>query len=162
MSISFIEFIKSVIELPKEQEDKFNFLILYKNIRKGEYLIKEGEFYTSIIYVNNGFFRYFYRNQNGEECTKGFFTESRILISHNSMLRKRASYFTIQALEDSSIEIVDFVKFQKLFNDHPCWNQLLVAISQKTFTVKEKCERDLLLFDVEQRHRAFLRKFPTL
>ena len=162
MDYSFIKYIKSIVDIPKEQENKFCSLISIKQIKKGENFLNEGQSSRTIAFIKSGLFRYYYIDNKGNEFTKGFFVENSVLTSYSAILEKRSSYFTIQALENSEIEIIDYIKSQKLFVEHPCWNSFLVVQLQKALIMKEEREREFLLFDAEQRYRAFLQKFPNL
>ncbi len=162
MDYNFINYIKSIIDVPKEQENKFCSLISVKHIKKGEIFLSEGQSARTIAFIKSGLFRYYYIDNKGNEFTKGFFVENSVLISYSAILEKRSSYFTIQALENSEIEIIDYIKSQKLFTEHPCWNSFLVVQLQKALIMKVERERELLLFDAEQRYRAFLQQFPNL
>ena len=162
MNYSFINYIKSIVEIPQEQESNFSSLITIKCIKKGEIILSEGQQAKTIAYVKGGLFRYYYVDKKGSEFTKGFFIENSVLVSYGSILEKRGSYFTIQALEDSEIEMIDYFKFQKLFTEHPCWNKFLVVQLQKALAMKTERERELLLFNAEQRYRKFLQQFPKL
>lgn len=162
MNYSFINYIKSIVEIPQEQESNFSSLITIQCIKKGEIILSEGQQAKTIAYVKGGLFRYYYVDKKGSEFTKGFFIENSVLVSYGSILEKRGSYFTIQALEDSEIEMIDYFKFQKLFTEHPCWNKFLVVQLQKALAMKTERERELLLFNAEQRYRKFLQQFPKL
>lgn len=162
MASDFIEFIKKVADVPIEQEHKFSALVTKTKVQKGETYIRAGRFPTSIAYIKNGLFRYFYLSNKGEEFTKGFFTENSILSSYSAILENRASYFSIEALVDSTLEIIDYQKFQKLFAEHHCWNNFLVAMLQKAFIAKEEREREFLLLNAEERYKSFLIRYPGL
>ena len=162
MDYNFINYIKSIVNIPKEQENKFCSLISVKKIIKGENFLSEGQSSRTIAFIKSGLFRYYYIDNKGNEFTKGFFVENSVLTSYSAILEKRSSYFTIQALENSEIEIIDYIKSQQLFTEHPCWNKFLVAQLQKALIMKEEREREFLLFDAEQRYRAFLQQFPNL
>ncbi len=58
--------------------------------------------------------------------------------------------------------MIDYFKYQKLFTEHPCWNKFLVVQLQKALAMKTERERELLLFNAEQRYRKFLQQFPKL
>jgi len=162
MNYSFINYIKSIVDIPQEQENNFSSLISIKRIRKGEIILSEGQQAKTIAFVKSGLFRYYYVDKKGNEFTKDFFVENSVLVSYNSIIEKRGSYFTIQALENSEIEIIDYIKSQKLFTEHPCWNKFLVVQLQKALLMKTEREREFLLFDAEQRYRVFLQRFPKL
>jgi len=162
MSSPFLHFIKSFVAIPKEQEAKFCALVSVKQINKNDNYISAGEFPKTIAFVNSGLFRYYYANAAGEEFTKSFFTEHSVLSSYSAMVEKRASFFSIQALEDAEIEIISYEALLKLFGDYPSWNVLLTTLLQQAFIIKEERELQFLLFDAEQRYLSFLKRFPKL
>lgn len=162
MSSSFINFIKSIIEVTIEQEEKLYDLLSFENIKKDENFISEGQLPKTIAFVTKGLFRYYYANEKGEEFTKNFFPENSVLSSYSAIIDQRASYFTIQALEDSEIEVVDYERLTGLFQDYEGWNKVLLTLVQKGFIIKEAREREFLLFDAEERYKSFLNSFPGL
>ena len=162
MKSSFLKFINSIIAIPDIQKEKFEALVTLRNFKKGEFYVKQGQYPNSIAFLTEGLFRYFYLSNKGEEFTKGFFTENTILSAYSALVENRVSYFSIEALEDASIELVNYLELKKLFAEDPCWSQFLVLILEKAFIIKETREREFLLFDAEQRYKSFIQRFPGL
>jgi len=162
MNSNFLNFIQSRVELPVVQRAKFNALISKKAIKKGENFISAGEFPKTIAFIKKGLFRYYYANAEGVEFTKAFFPENSLLSSYSAIVQERPSYFSIQALEDSEVEVVSYHEFVKLFDEFPGWNKLLLGMLQKAFIVKEERERQFLLLNAEQRYVSFLKHNPNL
>ena len=160
--MTFIDFIKTITAVPQEQESKFLRLVSKKNINKGDDFVGAGQFPKSIGFVKHGLFRYYYVNRKGEEYTKGFFPVGTVLSSYSAMVEKRPSYFAIQALEDSVIEVVDYLRLLELINEHVCWKDLVIAFLQKGFITKETREREFLLLDAEERYFKFQERFLSL
>ncbi|MEN7549438.1 Crp/Fnr family transcriptional regulator [Rapidithrix thailandica] len=158
----FTHYIKTLTQLPPEQEEAFSALITIKPVKKDENFIRAGQLPKTIAFVTKGLFRYYYTSEEGVEFTKGFFVENTVLSSYSAILENRASYFGIQALEDAVIEVVNYEAFRLLFPQHPCWNEFLLALLQKGYLKKEEREREFLLFDAEQRYRTFLQNYPNL
>ena len=126
MESYFLRHIKSFVSIPQEQADKFRALVSTKQVRKGDCFLREGELSRTIAFVKSGLFRYYYNDREGNELTKGFFVENSILVSFSAIFENRGSHFSIQALEDSDIETIDYQKSQLLAAEHPCWNAFLV------------------------------------
>ena len=78
------------------------------------------------------------------------------------MVEKRPSYFAIQALEDSVIEVVDYLRLLEVISEHVCLKDLVIALLQKGFITKETREREFLLLDAEERYFKFKERFPAL
>lgn len=159
---TFVNYIKSIVDLPKDQEEKFASLTSTKTLKKGEEFVQIGSHPKHIGYVKQGIFRYLYVDDKGIEFTKTFFAENNLISSYSAMVENRESYFAIQALENSVIEVVDYAQFSKLFTQHHCWTSLLAQFLLQAFITKEERERQFLLFDAEQRYQNFLNKYPGL
>lgn len=162
MESTFISLIKTIPEVPADQEEKFMNLVSNKEIRKGDDFISAGQNPKASGFVRQYLFRYYYIDRKGEEYTKGFFPEGTVLSSYSAMIEKRPSFFAVQSLKNSKVEVVDYFKQQELFNEGTCWKDLLIALLQKGFIIKGAWEREFLLLDAEERYFKFKERFPTL
>ncbi len=133
-----------------------------KCIAKKEYFIREGEIPSTFAFVIKGLFRYYYINEKGVEFTKGFFPEQSFISSYSAMIQNRESYFTVEALEDSEILTTSYSSWKRLLEQDACWKNLLIALLEKGYCVKESREREFLLFDAETRYKTFLSTYPLL
>lgn len=158
----FIALIKTITDLPPEQEENFNALLSIKHINRGEFFVKAGRISRNIAFVKQGLFRYFYTTEEGVEFTKGFFDSRSVLSAYDALLENSPAHYSIEALEDAVIEMVDYDKFRQLFSEDPCWNEFLVALLQKGYVAKVRREREFLLMDAKQRYHTFLRRYPDL
>jgi CRP-like cAMP-binding protein len=150
------------VNLPAEQENRLLELGKEVVLRKGQNFLSEGEVPKKFAFVNKGLFRYYYVDRKGNEFTKGFFEENVFLSSYSAMIAGRESFFSIEALEDSSLVVFEYNHWKELFKQHNCWSLFLIAILEKGFTKKETREREFLLFDAEERYRAFSQNNPGL
>ena len=160
--LRFITFINQIINLPSDQQEKFQELTTIRHLNRGEDFVKAGRISREIAFVKKGLFRYYYTSEDGQEYTKGFFDQHSVLSAYDAIIEEKASYYTIEALEASVIEVVDYDKFLKLFEEHPAWNQFLIAMLKKGYVVKVRREREFLLMDAEQRYLMFLQRYPHL
>lgn len=157
-----IQSIRSVVDLPADQEKKLLSLCRPLSLKKGAFFIREGQIPRKFAFVKSGLFRYFYVDEKGNEFTKGFFPEGLFLSSYSAMVQDIPSYFTIEALEDGEILVIDYEAWQELRVQHRCWSDFLVAVLEKGFIKKESREREFLLFDAEKRYNLFLERYPGL
>lgn len=162
MHEKFIHVLRTLANVPTEQAERLVKVARPARLQKGEAFIREGEIPRHFAFVNKGLFRYFYLSEEGKELTKGFFSEGTFLSSYSAMISHRASYFTIEALEDAELLSVDYQQWENVRTQHPAWNELLVAILEKAFIKKEERERQLLLYDAERRYEIFLEQYPGL
>lgn len=161
-TIKFIHTIKSIADIPDEQIEQILTISKLKYIDKGDCFIREGEIPRKFAFVVSGLFRYCYLDEKGNEFTKGFFLENSFISSYSALIQNRESYFTIEALEDSSIMVISYNEWLKLLENNICWNKFLISLLEKGYCIKETREREFLLFDAETRYKSFLNTFPGL
>lgn len=162
MKQKFIELIKSVIDLPDEQEEEIIKISFFKHIKKGEHFVRAGEIPNRIAFNMQGLFRYYYVDKKGNNFTKGFITEGGTVTAYSSMIQNRESYFSIEAMEDSTVASIQFDDWKKLLNKHECWKSFLIYYLEIGYCKKENREREFLLLDAEERYKEFLKNYPTL
>lgn len=148
--------------LPDDRIDDFLSIGRIKPISTSNYFIKAGEVPYKIAFVGSGLFRYVYINDRGDEFTKGIIMENLFLSSYSAMIMDKPSYFSIEALEDSQVLEIIWKDFTQLMDDDIFWVRFLLKFVEKGFMIKEKRERDLLLFDAETRYKVFLTEFPGM
>ncbi len=149
--------------IPESQLEEFYKVTSFKQIQKGDYFIQEGERPHSLGFVINGLFRYFYFNhKNGEEFTKGFILKNFALAEFSALIQNREAYYSIEALENSTVAVIQYGQWQKLINKHNCWNKLIIKLLESGYCLKVARERELLLYDAETRYKIFLERYPGL
>ena len=158
----FINTIISLTDCSNEQIEKVLSFSQFKDIPKGGTYIREGEIPKSFAFVAKGLFRYFYTHKNGNELTKGFFPERTFITSYSALLENRESYFTIEALEDSTILVIEYRKWKEVAQNETCWLNFLLRLVEKGYCTKEAREREFLLFDAQERYLSFLKRHPGL
>lgn len=156
------ETIFSELDIPSGKVNKFMALTNIRTYPQGGCFIWAGTTPSKIGLVQKGLFRYLYTDQAGNGFTKSFMPERNFISSYSAMVQKRPSYFSIEALEDSTVLEIKYENWLLLREGHRCWDRLLLGILEKGFMAKEKRERELLLLDAETRYRNFLLEYPAL
>lgn len=159
---SLIHRLQERFDFPESELKKLSVCIRRQNITRGEHFLNAGDIPDKIAYVCTGLFRYSYTDSGGSEYTKSFFPEGDFVVSYSAMVSGTPSWFSIEALEDSVIDVFDYTNWQLLFDGHPCWAALLIAMLQKGYMKKEKRERELLMLDAAERYQSFLTEYPGL
>lgn len=154
--------VKAMSNVPQDQIGNLIKIARVQDFKANECFIKAGEIPNKFAFNRRGLFRYYYLDDQGNEYTKGFFPENTIISSYSAMLQQRGSYFTIEALENSSVLVIDYRDWKRLLEEYPCWNSFLISLLEKGYITKESRERELLLYDAETRYRIFLETYPQL
>jgi CRP-like cAMP-binding protein len=162
MKDRFIQIIKAVVNVPVEQEAELLKICKIKQLQKGEHFIHAGDRPYKFAFNLQGLFRYYYLDNKGNDFTKGFFPEGAPISSYSAMIQNRGSYFSIEAMEDSVIAVLDFNDWKRLFDKHVCWKLLLISLLEKGYCVKENREREFMILDAEERYKIFQHTFPNI
>lgn len=162
MKEQLLESVTALSGCSPEQIEEVLSIVKQVEIGNGQSYIRAGEIPRSFAFVVKGLFRYYYADNKGNEFTKGFFPENSYITAYSALLENRESYFTIEALEDSTIFIIDFYKWNQIARNDICWLKFLVSLLEKGYCVKEYREREFLVFSAEERYESFLRRFPGL
>lgn len=162
MIADLVHTVSGIADIPSEEVAKLCSIVTSEKIRKGQTFISEGDVPKKFAFVGSGLFRYFYVNEKGSEFTKGFFPEQNFITSYTAMVKSRPSHYTVQALEDSNVLVIDYPRWQTLYQGNSCWMNLLFALVEKGYMKKEARERELLILNAEERYRVFLREYPDL
>lgn len=133
-----------------------------KAYSKHHYFAEAGDRPTALAFVCQGTFRAFYRNAEGNEYNKTFFTDNTFMIALTSIVTGEANRINIQALEDAVVLQLDYRKFTRLFDTYPLLERLTRKVIEHEWVKKEVREIRLVLNDATERYQFFLQEHPGL
>lgn len=154
--------LKTKLLMPEERIDDLLSIGKEKTIALNEVFIAAGSIPRKFGFVMSGLFRYVYVDNKGTEYTKGIISEYSFICSYSAMVSQTSSYFTIEALEESQIFEISYIKWLDLRESNSYWYKFLLKQVEKGFITKEKRERELLLLDAETRYRNFQKDYPGM
>ncbi len=93
-------------------------LIIHKEYKKGELLIFEGETLNSLVIVDKGQTKAFRTTQEGREQILHLFSEGDFFGERN-LLRDQISNYSVEALEETHVCLIQKNDFQMLVQNHP-------------------------------------------
>lgn len=129
-------------------------LVRYETFSKSENVISEGTASTLVSYVVSGSFRFYSITPNGDEAVNGFALDGELVASMNSLVDAEPSYFSIEALERSSVLQFDWVGVREL--DY--FRQLREIISHDLFRWLERRQQEFITNTPEERYLSFLER----
>ncbi len=133
-----------------------------KTLKKYEYFAKEGRKEYQIAYVVSGTLRAFYRNTDGLEYNKSFFTADDLTGAYSSLTVGQTNQINIQALEDCDLLVADYPTLTALFDQYPDWERFARRYAELAFAIKEQREIALVLLDADKRYLLFREAYPDL
>lgn len=128
----------------------------------GGHLFRTGDIHPYIYCVRNGLLKLVYDTQDGTEWVKGFVSEGGFFASAHALQPGGATTYSAIALEQASVDRVDYRALQRLAAAHLCWQKMLSDAFQLYGARKEMRERELLTLTAEQRYLNFVSANPGL
>lgn len=137
-------------------------LVLHKNFRKGEFLLREGEVAKYGAFVATGCLRSFTVDNKGKEHIVQFAPEDWWIGNNESIRTGAPSSYFIDAIEDSDVLLLDRASFQKIMENIPAFASLFQAGIQKHASAKDERIIASLSASAEERYIDFLQKYPSI
>lgn len=131
-----------------------------KHLEKGAVFIRQGEVCRKVGFIVSGIFRNYYIH-DGVEITACFCVES-FLTSYASLVTRQPSKMEIQALEDSTLLVIQLVDLEKLYDMHPFWEKTGRLTSEREFITLET--HNMLRYDETalEKYARFMHETPEL
>jgi len=90
-----------------------------KKLKAGEIYIQEGSVSQRLAYIKRGLIRAYYLKKNGDDATLMLRWENQFVASVDSVIFGKPSRFIYQALEDTVLMEVDYLKAKPVIDKSP-------------------------------------------
>ena len=139
-------------------------LIKYLDVRhykKGEIILKEGDYCNYVGFVNKGHFSFYYL-KDGVKYIRGFFFENNFISNYPSFLLENKSKFQIEAIVESSVISINRENLFLLNKEFPKIKELSNAVVESLYIeISDKFE-SFLIKTAEERYIDLLNNEPEL
>ncbi|WP_291064888.1 MULTISPECIES: Crp/Fnr family transcriptional regulator [unclassified Empedobacter] len=153
--------LSNIIDLTEEQWVEIEKFLVVKHIKKNEFILEPGEYSEDYFFVESGVIRSYTIDENGKEHVLQFGTENWIVSDRNSAFCKQQSKFYIQAIEDSTVILLN----EKLNNLITRLNPNYLAAQNKLIQNHVRSLQDrinlLLGASAKTRYLEFMRLYPN-
>ena len=154
------EFITKYIPLSEEEKETLISLDIFRTIKKGTILLKEGQHSLEGYFVLKGCLRTFYII-DGEERTTAFYTEMEG-VTPNCVLTKQASEYYISCTEDSIISVSNPDMEADIFEKFPKFETLCRMLSEELLSKNQTSLDEFKTSSPEQRYLNLTKTRPDL
>ncbi|WP_155204906.1 Crp/Fnr family transcriptional regulator, partial [Xanthovirga aplysinae] len=149
--------------LTEDEQKKIENAFSLKSIKKGDYLIKEGQICHHIAYVKSGMLRvYYYDDENLDEVTCHLAFPDTFISSFTSFLTQTSTRENIAAIENSEILMVNRCNLEKLSGEIPKLHIWRRVMAENLFIMMEKRILMLQSHDAYERYRQMLLENPDI
>ncbi len=148
-----------VFEKPVREYIESN--IQLRLLTKKEFVLQPGETSRSILFVESGFLRSFYGNQD-KEMTNWFMQENQLVISVNSFFTQTPADEYIQAIEDCRVWQLRHEHYRFLVSHYHSFCSIGLRLTEHYYILSEQRLRIMRQKDAEARYRFLLQIHPGI
>ena len=159
---NIISFFNDIIHLSDQTVHLMSKLFVPATLKKGEYFIKKGQYAKEIAFLESGYVRAYYINNEGKEYNKTFFAAPTIIGSYAALISKQPNVVAQQALTDCKIWKVPFHKIEDLSEGNLEIERLRRVIAESYFLSNEKKEIEMALLEAEKRYQILQEEYPGI
>jgi len=153
--------ISSFINLNKSEFDYFASKLQVKQLKRKEFLLREGQICSNSYFINNGCLRYFY-NVKGEEITGQFFFENGWYADYGSYLSGKPSEQNIEALEKTELLVLPKASLDELFVEIPTFEKFGRLMAEKAFLGMRQYTEMVTKQTAEERYLNLIKDRPKV
>ena len=134
-------------------------IVKYREISKGEILLKAGHLCRDIHFVEQGMLRCFYRNGD-IEVSSWFMKDGDVIVSVESFYQRKISYEWIQALEDCKLYYISYEELYNIYKTYPEFNFISRELTQHYYILWTQLLYAIRMKTAEEKYEWLLERFP--
>ena len=154
------DFIEQYVLLNDDEKHAIISLDIFKTLKKGTVLLKEGDRSLESFFVLKGCIRIYYV-LDGDEKTTEFYTEMEGL-TPNCVITKQPSDYYVETTEDSILAISKQSMEAEIFEKFPKFESLCRVLSEELLVKQQINFDEFKTSSPEQRYLTLLEKRPGL
>lgn len=159
---AIIRAIRSIMPMEDKDMELLLAILETKQVKKHEFLLKEGEVCRHVYFLTSGFFRMFYIDHDGNEINYRFTGPNHFFVDFQSVLTQKPSHFYWQAMQDSGLLVLPYRQVREAYAASPAWNQFGRLMAEQVYLQLNERVEMLLFMKPEERYQYLLATRPEL
>ncbi|KQR93250.1 cyclic nucleotide-binding protein [Chryseobacterium sp. Leaf180] len=157
---AFKSHLKKLINISDEESASVSAFFQVLEVKKRENLMSDGELCKFKYFVLSGCLRKFFVNEKGVEQTTEFAIENWWLADNFAFEQQAKSTFNIQAVEKTTLVMIDFHSQELLLQKHPVMERYFRIVYQRAYAASERRIRYLYEMTREELYVNFSTLYP--
>ncbi|MDJ1485616.1 Crp/Fnr family transcriptional regulator [Cytophagaceae bacterium YF14B1] len=157
-----LDYIKTFIELTKEEEAYFLSLLVLTKVKKRQFIVQPNFVCQHMNYVREGAMRSYLVDDKGIEHTIALAIEGWWINDCNSYIFQEPATFFVQALENSVIIQLSYQSEQLLLANIPKFERFFRITARCEVATIQKRVLSNISQSAEQRYEDFAMRYPAL
>ena len=156
------DFLKSRFNVSKETFLILKNLSTRKTIKAGENTIKQGGMSNKVYFLSSGLMRSVRNSEAGKEYTKNIYSPISFVGPFSSIITKKPSFLTYEALTDCETYEVDFKDFFSLTETIIEISNVYNRVLEYLFLIYEKKQFESVSLNATERYQLLKIKIPDI
>ena len=156
----FIAHIRRYVDISNDEVLILEKYLQPMELKRREYLLREGDVCSSNYFVEKGCLRMFFNNDKMVEQTTQFAIEDWWLSDYFSFARQTPSEYAIQAVEKSVVVAIDYQLQENLFSEVPQMERYFRIMMQRALSASQLRVKMIYQLSKEEMYRHFNRSYP--
>ncbi|MDH6534199.1 Crp/Fnr family transcriptional regulator [Parabacteroides sp. 52] len=147
--------------LSEQTQEQLASILVPRELKKGEFFLKEGEVCKQIGYIHQGFVRQYYY-KNNKDITEHFAYENYFVMAIESCFNKQPSHMIIEALEPTLIYGMPFDRLKELLRKEPEIALLYSAFLEQSLIISQRKTDSLRFETATERYFRLMKEHPEI
>jgi len=156
------DFLQSKFNVSKNTFKILSNLSTWKKLKVGEHIIKQGGMSTKLYFLTSGLMRSVRVSEAGKEYTKNIYSPVSFVGPLSSILTKKPSFLTYEALTESNVYEIDFKEFFKLTQTVIEISNLYNRVLEYLFIIYEKKQFESISLNATERYLLLKKRIPDI
>jgi CRP-like cAMP-binding protein len=157
-----IQFFKSSNLVSAKTAEEIASVFSPRELKKNEFLAKEGRVYNEYFFLENGFIRAFAHDTGGNDVTTNFYSAGQVVFEVSSFFNRTISKENFQALADCEGWYITYEQLNHLFHSMHEFRDFGRSILVKGFSSLKTRMLSMITETAEQRYDALLKSNPEI
>lgn len=158
---SLLEYISQKVQIGQELHQQILQYFEEVEAKKGDVLLQEGKTAHYLYFIEKGFLHTCYNN-DGKKVTSWFYEEYQCITSWASFYAQKASFESIECLEDGILYRISYQNFQKLISTFPEFNDFARKLTEEILIVIDEFSKSWSFLSAEQKYKVLLEYSPKI
>jgi CRP-like cAMP-binding protein len=158
----FFETISKTIELSESDKRVLRNNYLVKKLKKRQFFLQEGDVCKYAGFITRGCLKTYTIDKNGDEHVFQIAIEGWWVSDMYSHLTGEPATFTIEALEDCELLILDLEARETIFKQIPNYERFHRILLERNYVATQRRVNSMLSSSAEERYLAFINKYPQI
>lgn len=154
------EFLKALNILTESEVDKLWSLSTVRELKKGDYFIREREVCREVVFVEKGILRSYYTDNEGSEITYCITFSKRFMTAYSSLITGKPTPENIQAVTDAELRVIQKDRFEELETQSSNWLRLQKYFAEQEYLAMEERVFAYQKTDARQRYHNLVKQHP--